>query len=798
MNFRILKKDLLRKKSMNFILLVFILLATMFIAASLKTLDVTYNGLDYYFEQAKLSDYILCVIGGKEGEDTENDKKIMDFLESQENVKNYKTDYMLLMSPSQFKSDKAKKDLFSDSAFVSSLSIYQQIFFDSENKQITGIKDGEIYVPKKIMEKNNLKQGDSVYIDCENGYRKEFSIKGYVKDAFLGSEMMGTSRFIVSENDYFELEESGSLVDTRMYSVFCSDLDKFEKDYNNCDFNVLFNCDKQLIKTTYIMDIIIALVLLMVSLCLIIIAVIMLRFTIIFTVNEDFKEIGIMKAIGVSNISIRKLYMAKYFILSILGAIAGFFASIPFENKLLDNVTENIVAESNSVNGFFLEMLISVIVIFIVTAFAYISTGKIKKMMPMDAIRRGNNGERFKKKNIFGLSGCKLRATTFMAVNDVLSELRKYIVLLITSAVGVWLVVMPINTINTLQSDEIAKWFALVKCDFWVIDNARYVELQFQDEKEKYVEYMDEVKERLEHGGLGVDNISMEIMFRLRARKGEYSYSSLAFQGLGTDTRDYFYNEGKAPILDNEVAVTHIVADKLKAGIGDEIYITIAGEERKFIITAIYQSMNNMGDGIRFSDETALDYSSVSGGFGMQVVVDEQSKEKYKDGVLDKAKEILTEAKIQSMGEFIDNMLGSISGKLQSLKFLILTVVLLINILVVVLMQKMFIIRERGEMGMLKAIGFSNNAIISWQSKRVMLVLFFGILLGTITGTPFSQITSGQVFKLMGASHITFQINNIEIYLIYPVIIFVVTVVACVITMLKVKRVSPQEINEAE
>ena len=40
MNFRIVKKDLTKKKSMSFIIMIFILLATMFIAASVNNMII--------------------------------------------------------------------------------------------------------------------------------------------------------------------------------------------------------------------------------------------------------------------------------------------------------------------------------------------------------------------------------------------------------------------------------------------------------------------------------------------------------------------------------------------------------------------------------------------------------------------------------------------------------------------------------------------------------------------------------------------------------------------------------------
>lgn len=59
MNFRILKKDLKRKKSINIILLIFIALATTFIASSVTNMSVILNATDDFFEAAELSDHII-------------------------------------------------------------------------------------------------------------------------------------------------------------------------------------------------------------------------------------------------------------------------------------------------------------------------------------------------------------------------------------------------------------------------------------------------------------------------------------------------------------------------------------------------------------------------------------------------------------------------------------------------------------------------------------------------------------------------------------------------------------------
>ena len=62
MNFRILKRDLKRKRSINVILLVFIFLSTMFIAGSLNNFAVVTTGVDYFLEQSGIGDFLIVTM----------------------------------------------------------------------------------------------------------------------------------------------------------------------------------------------------------------------------------------------------------------------------------------------------------------------------------------------------------------------------------------------------------------------------------------------------------------------------------------------------------------------------------------------------------------------------------------------------------------------------------------------------------------------------------------------------------------------------------------------------------------
>lgn len=89
MYFRILRKDLKRKKSINLILLIFIFLSTMFIAGSLNNFAVILNGVENFMNQSGIGDFLIVTMGGSSGELSENDREIEEFLKNQAQVEDY-------------------------------------------------------------------------------------------------------------------------------------------------------------------------------------------------------------------------------------------------------------------------------------------------------------------------------------------------------------------------------------------------------------------------------------------------------------------------------------------------------------------------------------------------------------------------------------------------------------------------------------------------------------------------------------------------------------------------------------
>lgn len=782
MYWAILKKDIKRKKTMNIILQIFVTLAATFIASSANNLITVSCALDNFFDKANAPDYWFATTSASEVE------RFEEFAE--ENGYDYYISRLIQIEPKNILVE-GKKLQYSNTMALSTLGGIR--IFDKNNEEITHINDGELYVTNFIFEstENDFHEGGRIVIS-QGGIEKEFTIKGYTKDALFGSPMVGMTRFLVSDNDAGLFDGEGATLCSAV-EVHTEDAGYQDK-FNALGINTVMSIDYAMFKMIYIMDILIAAILLVVSVCLIFISMVILRFIINFTITGEFREIGVMKAIGIKNNAIRGLYIVKYFAIAVIGTAAGIALSFPFSGLMIEGVSRKIVISGE--DNFLINIGAAVFAGAVVVLYSYLCTRKIRRFSPIDAIRSGETGERFRKKGILSLAGSHMPTVAFMAANDIFSGMKSYVSMIIVFMLGTLLVIIPVNTINTLRSDDMIAMFNMVKSDHIISQ-----ELLFnpnEDNRERAERQFAQVREMFADNGIDVD-VFQEIMFRTNIHKGDKRTNSLSFQCMGGVTPDmYTYLDGTPPQNVQEVALTYLTAGQVGARIGDDVEIKVGEDTRTYIVTAINQSMNNMGEGVRFHPDAELDYNYAAGSFGIQVNYKDNPGRKELAERRALLKKLYPDAEIYTPGEYIGYMIGNVAEQLDSMKALILSIVLGINILVAVLMIKSFITREKGEIALLKAIGFKNNPLIWWQTLRIGIVLIVSVLVGALLSSPLSVLIITPLFRMMGAYSIEFEIRALEVYVVFPLIVLAATAFTAFVSAQGLRKISSADISNNE
>lgn len=383
-----------------------------------------------------------------------------------------------------------------------------------------------------------------------------------------------------------------------------------------------------------------------------------------------------------------------------------------------------------------------------------------------------------------------------MAVNDIFSGIKKYFSMVLIFTLGLLLILIPVNTINTLKSDGLITLFNMADCDLVISQ-----ELLFSangKNKEMIDEKLEKVREILRENKIEAE-VFQEIMFRLNISYKGKKNSSLAFIGVGGISADrYTYLEGTPPRGEGEIALSYITADHIGAAIGDMVEIDFGGQIKKFMVTAINQSMNNLGEGIRFYEGEEMDFDLAAGSFAIQILCKDNPDKETIQERKDLLKQEYRDTDVFSAGEYISYMIGDVAGQLEGVKSLILGIILCINILVALLMIKSFITKEKGEIAMLKAIGFSNTSLVTWQSLRIGIVLSVSILFGILVCSPLSKLTVQPIFRMMGAYSIEFEIVPFEVYILYPLTVLFATVFAAALGATQLRKISAAETSNIE
>lgn len=789
MYLNILKKDLKSKKTMNMILLVFIILATMFVSSSVNNILRVTTALDDYFEMANAPDYLVTTMNKNLAVD------IDETISSAKAVDSYAVEDVLFLAPDNFIF--GDKDITAKGGTNIVQSDIGMNYFLSDGSILEKVNQGELYITENKAAAIGVEIGDKLTIEL-NGINCELIFKGKIKDALFGSNQLTITRYIISVEDYNALtsaenaEEfySGSLV-----YIHSSDIDTLVKQIKPLADNSILTFDRASMEFCYIFDMIIVGLLIVVSVIFIAVAFVVLRFTITFTLSDEFREIGVMKAIGIGNFKIRGLYLAKYLGLSVIGAVIGLVLSFPFGEMLMSVSSQNIIV-SNS-NPIFVNILCAVLVIAVILSFCYGCTGKVRKMTPIDAIRNGQTGERFQKKSVMSLAESKLPATPFLALNDIVSSPKRYSIITFTFFLCLSLMLMLSATVSTMNSDSLAATFGWANCDIY-LDSKMVMECMLEGGDEKLEKHLDNMEKTLAENGIPA-KCYQEMMFSLPVVHGEKKSNITIYQGTGTTMDMYEYTEGTAPQNTNEIAITRISAKTLNANIGDTVTIKTFDGDKEYIISAFFQSMNMQGIGIRLHSDEYINYVQANGGNNTQIkFTDNPDSEEIQRRIGEIQRIFPDYENIKTCAEAVADMVG-VAGTLDTVKSLVVMLTIVLSALITVLMERSFIAKEQGEIALMKAVGMRNGKIYAYHTLRFLFVGIIAVIIGEALALPLTHLCIDPIFKMMGMElAVGYVINPAEMYLLFPLVILLTTTVSAFLTSLYTRKIKSSDTANIE
>lgn len=783
MYLQILKKDLKRKKAMNVILLVFIILASMFVSSGVNNIISVTTALDDYLEMADAPDYFAMIMNKSGGIDTSG------ILNSADLVESFSKEKVLLMVSNNITFEDESKTVSSINPILlqSDGDISMNYILDGGGI-LQSVKSGEFYMTAGAAEDMGLEIGDKMTVKL-GGVSCVFTFAGGFRDAVLGSTGIAMQRYIISAGDFekfLSAENVEQFYGGELVYIRASDIEKLISEIKPLIDSAFYAGDKALVKFSYVFDMMVVGVLLVVSLVLVAVALVILRFTIAFTLSEEFREIGVMKAIGIRSLKIRGLYLVKYAALSVIGTMAGLALSFPFGELLVSAAPSSIIISNQ--NAAVSNVICAGCMVGVIMLFCYSCTGKVGKMSPIDAVRNGQTGERFRKKSMMSLGKSKLPAAPFLALNDCLSSPKRFGIITFAFFLCLSLLLVLSTTVSTAKGGTLFSIFGLA--DFDISAKGEVMELMPENGHEKLKEYLLDMEETLARNGMPA-RCMQEMTFRLPVSHGENESGITIYQGTGTTVDMYEYIEGTPPQSVGEAALTRLSADRLKADIGDTITMKTIDGDKELMITAIFQSMSNMGEGVRLHEDEEIDYIQAQSALFTQIKFTDAPDQKEIARRKEKIRKLYPELDdVSNRAESISTLL-KVVDTIDAVKQMVVVLTFILAVLITMLMERSFIVKEQGETALMKAIGIRNGKIYAYHTLRFAFVGCMTVIAAELFALPLTHLFIDPIFRMMGSARaLDYVINPFEMFLAFPLVILTATAVSAFLTSLYTKTIT--------
>ncbi len=644
--------------------------------------------------------------------------------------------------------------------------------------QIIHPSDGEIYVPVYYMQKGNVALGDTVKV---NG--NLFRVAGFLRDSTMNAGLVSSKRFLVSKADFERIREFGqmeNLIEFRLSEDVS--FPEFEAAYlgaglpTNGPPAITYTQVKMINGIT---DGIMIAVLVLIGILVMMVVFLCIRLTLLAKMEEDYKEIGVLMAIGMQVSEMKKLYFAKYGAITGTACMLGFVCSLPLQTFFLSNIRLYMGDSGSPLPGIFCGLLGAIGICGIVFLYVNSVLHRFRKISASQAIRFGAPLEKSKATKKIRMSKCRyFSCNSFLGVKDVLCRKKLYVTMFLVLVISTFLMIVPQNISSTISAESFITYMGMGICDVHI----GVMRTQVEDVPGKASEVItlltkDKNVEKVTFfRGMMLDRMADHgEKEKLRVTLGDFSIFPLT------------YSKGHAPHSESEIALSALNAKDLHKTLGDEIILIVDGVEKKLTVCGIYSDITNGGR----TAQAVFDIQNADV-LNIDIAATFRDRQNVKASI-SKYRDLLPFAKVTGIDETIEQMMGSIQDAIEMASTVAIVVSVSLTLLVTILFMKMLVVKDRYSIALLKSMGFTSTDVQRQYLIRSFLVLLVGVALGAILANTLGEIVGVAIVSSFGATTFHFVLDPWFAYLVSPVLIMGCVVIA---TLLGISDIPTLKISD--
>lgn len=771
--------DLTTNKGVNLALLVVVVLSAFLMATGAMVIERLVGAVDQLYAEAKPPHFLQMHKGDYDAAALQRFAAGQPDIEAWTVVQMYGFDSSALSW--QRPSTGQAGDL-SDS-LIDNLFVQQNPDFDfliDESGTIAQPGPGEVYVPVAYQQRFGLQPGDRLRVGPGAGSR-ELTVRGFVRDAQMASSLSSSTRFLVSPADLAALGDSAGAEPEIIVEYRLTDAGA------TAQLQSAYEADPALPKNgqavTYQMiriinafsDGLVAIALMFASVVLIVIALLNLRFVIRGTLQDQVREIGAMKAIGIPDHEVSRLYLAKYGLMALLGCVIGGLLAVLAASLLSRDVRVNYAAAPLSVWTFLVPVLALVAVYLVVLAICHGVLRRVRRIEVVNALVHGSTlterqtaqqarraSRRVRRTSLTSAGGGPLSGGSLnrrLAWLDLRAGARQWALLPAVFFLAAVLMALPMNLLSTFESPRFVTYLGAPESDLRAdlaytddLDTVRSelaAQLQGDDRVvavRPYAKVLSEA-EVLDEAGApeGTETLPIEV--------GDYSGGTVDFLQGG-------------PPAPGEIALSVLNAEKYQVGLGDRLRVRQGQQWTSHVVSGIYQDVTSGGYTAKMQGEVTegaagyVLYADVADGVDPAVIATEYGQR-------------FPAASVIPMRSYVQQTLSYVTDAFAKAAALSFVFGIGVAVLITSLFLKLRLSSDRRTMGVLSAIGFSAREIIAQTRGKTLALAAVGTVAGLVFTATLGESLVGGLISLagLGIAQLEFLPTVWLVYGAYPLVL---------------------------
>lgn len=666
----------------------------------------------------------------------------------------------------------------------------RDLLLQLDGTPLTRVRPGEIWLPVHYRIEQHLDVGQTVTITAPDGFHLELRIAGFVRDALMNTAIASSKRLAVSPEDQ-ALVRQHTGVEEHLIALWLEDptaTASMVTAYQSADLPT----NGPIVTTgafrlfTVFGEGLVAGVVLMAAVLLVLVGLLCLRLTLLTALQQDIREISVLRAVGVSMRDVRRVHTVRYGVIAATATAVGLIGATLLVPVLAQGLTAYTGSDTSPLS-ILAPVPAALAVLVVVMAGVRITLRRLGRITPVEGLRRGaSTGE----PRLSAVSLHRSRRAPVPVLLGLMTLLRvpgQHLLLLLVLGVSTVLVALPTNAAITLASSSFPRSVGIPAGDLLV---------QVQHSGPHSEREFREALQRLEADPAVVDTFAFTttrwltpdaegIMIRLDVDSGEHERHPLD------------YVEGRAPRTSSEIAVSLLALSEIGAGVGEALPLTGAdGRTEQLRIVGSYQDVTNGGT-------TAKALLPTEGQQVMRHSIAAHLQEgEDPQTVVQRVGDGRDLARVADTRSYADQQFGPIARQLRQAAVLAGGLALALAAAMAALSARLMLASEATEVAVQRSLGISDGAIRGQFLTRILLVGAIGVPLGAlVAGTAgetafnilFELLYSGQL--LTGTSRIALQGLPWITWGVLPIALLLATAAATWMACRPLRRMTVSSLN---